>query len=44
MIEQMLPAWNPEATFKVIKDADHFYWGKTDEIEAIISELIGLEG
>ena len=44
MIDQMLPAWNPEASFKVIKGADHFYWGKTHEIEAMINGFIGLEG
>jgi alpha/beta superfamily hydrolase len=44
MIEQMLPAWNPEAAFKVVRGADHFYWGKTGEIETVISRLIDLEG
>jgi alpha/beta superfamily hydrolase len=43
MIQQMLSAWNPDAGFKVIKGADHFYWGKTSEIETMISGLIDLE-
>jgi len=40
MIEPMMPVWNPEATLRVIKGADHFYWGKTDEIESTIQDLI----
>lgn len=42
MIRKMLPAWNPDAIFKVIQGADHFYWGKTEEIEAIIQDAMGL--
>jgi alpha/beta superfamily hydrolase len=44
MIQQMLPAWNPDAALKIIKGADHFYWGKTQEIETMIRGLIDLEG
>jgi alpha/beta superfamily hydrolase len=44
MIQKMLPAWNPEALFKEIQGADHFYWGKTQEIEAIISDWLGHDG
>jgi len=44
MIQEMLPVWNPNAVFKVIKGADHFYWGQTGEIEAVIGDLIDLEG
>jgi alpha/beta superfamily hydrolase len=40
MIENMLPAWNPDAEFKVIKGADHFYWGKTGEIKNIIKRFL----
>ena len=44
MIKPMLPVWNPEAAFKIIKGADHFYWGKTGEIETTINGVIDLEG
>jgi len=44
MIRNMIPVWNPESAFKVIGGADHFYWGKTHEIETMIKELIELEG
>ncbi len=44
MIEKMLLVWNPESELKAINGADHFYWGKTGEIEAIIGDLIELEG
>ena len=44
MIKDMIPVWNPEAEFSIIEGADHFYWGKTDELEGIIGNLIGLEG
>ncbi|MBN1847951.1 MAG: alpha/beta hydrolase [Deltaproteobacteria bacterium] len=35
-IEEMLPAWNPQAALKVIQGADHFYWGKTQKIQGIL--------
>lgn len=44
MIKDMIPVWNSEAGFNIIKGADHFYWGKTGELEAIIGGLIDLEG
>lgn len=40
MIEEMLPIWNPEAQFKIIKGADHFYLGKTHEIVSIIQSFL----
>ena len=40
MIKDMILVWNPEAEFNIIKGADHFYWGKTGELEAIIGDLI----
>ena len=40
MIEEMLPTWNPEAQFKVINGADHFYLGKTQEIVSIIQSFL----
>jgi alpha/beta superfamily hydrolase len=44
MIEAMLPVWSPEAVFRIVTGADHFYWGKTHEIQAAICGLIDLEG
>ena len=37
-IQQMLPKWNPGASFHVIQGADHFYRGHTAEIERIIRD------
>jgi len=39
-IKKMIPGWNHEAALKVIQGADHFYWGKTDELEEIIHEFL----
>ena len=36
MIKGMIQAWNPEARFHIVQGAEHFYWGKTGEIERII--------
>jgi alpha/beta superfamily hydrolase len=44
MIQKMLPRWNPDVLFKVVQGADHFYWGKTGEIEEIIRDFLGSEG
>ncbi len=40
MIQKMLPAWNPEARFEIIQGADHFYLGKTGEIEDIVRDFL----
>jgi uncharacterized protein len=39
-IEKTLPLLNPDAIFKVIQGADHFYWGRTDEIRKIVMEFL----
>lgn len=39
-IKNLMPLWNPEAAFRVIQGADHFYWGKTRDIEEIIHEFL----
>ncbi len=36
MIKDMIKNWNSEAQFNIIQGADHFYRGKTGEIERII--------
>ena len=40
MIKGMLQAWNPEVHFNIIQGADHFYGGKTDEIQKIIRDFL----
>ena len=39
-IKDVLPSWNPEAILRIIQDTDYFYWGKTGEIGAIITEFL----
>ena len=36
-IQKMMPIWNPEATFKIINGADHFYGGYSKALEAVLS-------
>jgi alpha/beta superfamily hydrolase len=40
LIKQSYPGWNPSAHFEVIKGADHFYGGYTENLEAILSAYI----
>ena len=40
MIKDMINTWNPKAQFRIIEGADHFYWGKTGEIETIICSFL----
>lgn len=44
MIKEMIPRWNPELIFEIIRGADHFYSGKTGEIEAILESFLGING
>lgn len=44
MIQKMLPNWNPDVRFEIIQGADHFYWGKTGEIEEIVRNFLDSEG
>ena len=39
-VEKLMREWNPEAIFRVIEGADHFYWGYTDVLKSIISEFL----
>ena len=43
-VEEMTPTWNPEAVLKIIEGADHFYWGKSKELKAIIHEFLDDKG
>jgi alpha/beta superfamily hydrolase len=40
LIEQLLPAWNPEARFEIIEGADHFYGGYLDRLESVLNEFL----
>ena len=40
-IKNAMQIWNPDAELKIIRGADHFYWGKTEEIKDIIEEFVG---
>ena len=39
-IEELLPNWNPTASFKVIRGADHFYGGYMDQLESVLATHI----
>jgi len=39
-IKDLITTWNPGACLEVIKNADHFYSGKTDALKAVLSRLI----
>ena len=39
-IERLMKTWNPEAALRIIANADHFYWGRTEELKAIIGEFL----
>jgi alpha/beta superfamily hydrolase len=40
MIRKMLPGWNEDSDFHIIQGADHFYWGKTGEIESTVRNFL----
>ena len=42
-IAEVLPRWNKNAQLRIIEGADHFFQGKTDEIERIIGALLEIE-
>jgi len=44
MIQEMLPGWNENAAFRIIQGADHFYGGKTGEIESIVDAFLTQSG
>jgi alpha/beta superfamily hydrolase len=39
-ISRLIATWNPAALLEVIDGADHFYSGKTDILESVLSRLI----
>lgn len=40
LVEQLVTQWNPEAVFKVIHGADHFFYGYTDKLTALLNHTI----
>jgi alpha/beta superfamily hydrolase len=40
-ISRLMATWNPAALFEVIDGADHFYSGKIESLESVLSRLIG---
>ena len=43
MIQKMLSNWNPDIRFEIVQGADHFYRGKTGEIEKIVRSFLDSE-
>jgi len=39
-IRSLIYTWNPEASFEVIEGADHFYSGRIDTLNSVLSRLI----
>jgi len=42
-IKKALSSWNKEAVLRIIQGADHFYWGKIDELKVIIRDFLDQE-
>lgn len=40
LIRKLLPGWSPGARFEVVQGADHFYSGKTRDLEGIIRAFL----
>jgi hypothetical protein len=43
-IRDLLPAWNPNAQFKIIDGCDHFYIGYLDKLQSILTEYLRSPG
>ena len=39
-IQNALPTWNPQASFEIIKGADHFYSGYMTELSAVLAKFL----
>jgi hypothetical protein len=39
-IKGLMPIWNPDAHFNVIKGADHFYSSRTEDLKNVLIQLI----
>ena len=40
LIRGLLPTWNPDAQLEIIEGCDHFYFGYTDKLRAILTEYL----
>jgi alpha/beta superfamily hydrolase len=40
-IKQLIPQWNPEARFEIIKGADHFYGGYLERLKGVLASSMG---
>lgn len=40
LIRGLVSHWNPSAPFEIIDDADHFFWGSTDALNAVLKKHI----
>ena len=39
-IREGIKLWNPDAVLKIIEGADHFYWGKSGEVQTEIEQYL----
>lgn len=39
-IRDFIDSWNPAAHFEIIEGADHFYFGRIDTLQSVLSRLI----
>lgn len=39
-VREMMDTWNPNAVFRIVSSADHFYGGKTGKVEEIIEDFL----
>ncbi len=42
-VERLIAGWGPETVLKIIRDADHFYWGKTRELQSVVTDFLDQE-
>lgn len=40
ILEELVPGWGPEAVLRIIRDADHFYGGRTRELRSAIGDYL----
>ncbi len=40
LVEDLVKKWNPNARYVVVQGADHFYWGKEEELTKLIYEFL----
>lgn len=43
MVESLVSGWGPETVLRIIRDADHFYWGKIEELQSVIADFLDQE-